>query len=77
MDFLVLLQKKVVRIIYGKKAKGHTYPLVEKVKLLTCEYINKYFLSRRMYRIHHGNITVLDGYFIKNSYTHSHNAGQT
>ena len=73
MSSLVLLQKKIVRIICGVRPREHTDPLFKRLKILNCENINKYLLSRLMYRIHHGYITMLDGYFIKNSNIHTHN----
>ena len=77
MNSVVLLQKKIIRIICGVKPREHTDPLYIKLKLLKCEDINKYLLSRLMYRIHHGDITMLDGYFIKNSNIHNHNTRQS
>ena len=77
MNSVVLLQKKIIRIICGVKPREHTDPLYIKLKLLKCEDINKYLLSRLMYRIHHGDITMLDGYFIKNSNIHNYNTRQS
>ena len=77
MNSLVSLQKKIIRIICGVRPREHTDPLFKRLKFLNCEDINKYLLSRLMYRIHHGDITMLDGYFIKNSNVHTHNTRQT
>ena len=77
MNSVVLLQKKIIRIICWVKSREHTDPLYIKLKLLKCEDINKYLLSRFMYRIHHGDITMLGGYFIKNSNIHKYNTRQS
>ena len=61
MNNVVLLQKKIIRMICGVKPREHTDPLYIKPKLLKCGDLNKYLLSRLMYRIHHGDITILDG----------------
>ena len=77
MNSVVLLQKKIIRIICGVKPREHTDTLYIKLKLLKCEDINKYLLSRLMYRIHHSDITMIDGYFIKNSNIHNYNTRQS
>ena len=77
MNSLVLLQKKIIRIVCGVKPKEHTDPLLKKLKLLKCEDINKYLISRLMFRVHHRDITMLDGFFIKNSNIHNYNTRQT
>ena len=59
MNYVVLLQKKIIRIICGLKPREHTDPLYIKLKLLKFEDISKYLLSPLMYRIHHGDITML------------------
>ena len=58
------------------KPREHTYPLYIKLKLLNVK-TNKYLLSRLMFRIRHGDITMLDGYFIRNSNIHDYNTRQT
>ena len=77
MNSVVLLQTKIIRIICGVKSREHSDPLFIKLKLLKCEDINKYLLSRLVYRIHHGDITMLDRYFIKNSNINNFNTRQT
>ena len=57
--------------------KEHTGTLLKELKLLKCEDINKYLISRLMLRIHHRDITMPDGFFIKNSNIHNYNTRQT
>ena len=50
--------------------------LVIILKFLSCENIFKYLIGRLMYRIYHGELSVLHCLFTKNSDIHVHNTRQ-
>ena len=56
---LVVLQKRCVRIITSSKRLEHTEPLFEKLGLLRFHDINKYVLSKFLYRWFHKDLPPL------------------
>ena len=56
---LIILQKRCVRIITMSKYRDHTDPLFRKLGLLKIHGINKYFISKFMYRWYHEKLPSL------------------
>ena len=74
---LVLLQKNNHQnYMWGDTQRAY-WPIIQNIEALECEDINKYLISRLMFRIHHRDITMLDEFFIKNSNIHNYNTRQT
>ena len=73
---LLILQKRVMRIILGVHPRSPSEPLFITLKFLSCEHIFKYLIGRLMYRIYHGELSVLHCLFTKNSDIHVHNTRQ-
>ena len=73
---LLILQKRVMRIIRGVHPRSPSEPLFITLKFLGCENIFKYLIGRLMYRIYHGELSVLHCLFTKNSDIHVHNTRQ-
>ena len=69
---LQVLQKRAVRIILGVHPRSPSEPLFTTLKFLNCKNIFKYLIGRLMYRIYHGELHVLHGFFTKNSNIHVH-----
>ena len=62
---LLILQKRVMRIILGVHPRSPSEPLFITLKFLSCENIFKYLIGRLMYRIYHGELSVLHCLFTK------------
>ena len=62
---LLILQKRVMRIILGVHPMSPSEPLFITLKFLSCENIFKYLIGRLMYRIYHGELSVLHCLFTK------------
>jgi len=77
LEPLFRLQKKIVRIICGVKPREHTEGLFLKLKLLKLEKINTYLVSRLMFKVHHGIITMFGDMFIKNKDIHNYETRQS
>ena len=60
---LQVLQKRAVRIILGVHPRSPSEPLFTTLKFLNCKNIFKYLIGRLMYRIYHGELHVLHGFF--------------
>ena len=60
---LQVLQKRAVRIILGVHPRSPSEPLFTTLKFLNCKNIFKYLIGRLMYRIYHGKLHVLHGFF--------------
>ena len=60
---LQVLQKRAVRIILGVHPRSPSEPLFTTLKFLNCTNIFKYLIGRLMYRIYHGELHVLHGFF--------------
>ena len=73
---LLILQKRVMRIILGVHPRSPSEPLFITLKFLSCENIFEYLIGRLMYRIYHGELSVLHCLFTKNSDIHVHNTRQ-
>ena len=75
---LLILQKRVMRIILGVHPRSPSEPLFITLKFLSelCENIFKYITGRLMYRIYHGELSVLNCLLTKNSHIHVHNTRQ-
>ena len=73
---LQVLQKRAVRIILGVHPRSPSEPLFTTLKFLNCKNIFKYLIGRLMYRIYHGELHVLHGFFTKNSNIHVHDTRQ-
>ena len=73
---LLILQKRVIRIILGVHPRSPSEPLFITLKFLSCENIFKYLIGRLMYRIYHGELSVLHCLFTKYSDIHVHNTRQ-
>ena len=58
LDYLIKLQKRVIRIIAGVHPRTHTDPLFRKLNLLKCEDINKYLIGRLMFRTHNNEMPI-------------------
>ena len=65
LDYLIKLQKRVIRIIVGVHPRTHTEPLFRKLNLLKCEDINKYLIGRLMFRIHNNEMPIFRNFFYK------------
>ena len=63
---LVLLQKRCIRIITRSKFREHTAPLFAKLGLLNLNGINKYAISKFMYKWYHKELPNL----FLNKFTH-------
>ena len=74
---LLILQKRVMRIILGVHPRSPSEPLFITLKFLSFENIFRYLIGRLMYRIYHGELSVLHCLFTKNSDIHVHNTRQT
>ena len=73
---LQVLQKRAVRIILGVHPRSPSEPLFTTLKFLNCKNIFKYLIGRLMYRIYHGELHVLHGFFTKTSNIHVHDTRQ-
>ena len=73
---LQVLQKRAVRIILGVHPRSPSEPLFTTLKFLNCKNIFKYLIGHLMYRIYHGELHVLHGFFTKNSNIHVHDTRQ-
>ena len=64
---LQVLQKRAVRIILGVHPRSPSEPLFTTLKFLKCKNILKfkYLIGRLMYRIYHGELHVLHGFFLR------------
>ena len=62
---LLILQKRVMRIILGVHPRSPSEPSFITLKFLSCENIFKYLIGRLMYRIYHGELSVLHVLFTK------------
>ena len=62
---LQVLQKRAVRIILGVHPRSPSEPLFTTLKFLNCKNIFKYLIGRLMYRIYHGELHVLHGFFLR------------
>ena len=76
IESLQVLQKRAVRIILGVHPRSPSEPLFTTLKFLNCKNIFKYLIGRLMYRIYHGELHVLHGFFTKNSNIHVHDTRQ-
>ena len=76
LDYLIKLQKRVIRIIAGVHPRTHTEPLFRKLNLLKCEDINKYLIGRLMFRIHNNEMPIFHNFFTRNRDVHSHDTRQ-
>ena len=76
LEPLLILQKKVTRIILGVHPRSPSEPLFITLKFLSCENIFKYLIGCLMYRINHGELSVLHCLFRKNSDIHVHDTRQ-
>ena len=75
---LVLLQKRCVRIITRSKFRDHTDPLFQTLGLLKLHDINKYVMSKFMYKWYHDELPAI----FKNKFTpvtdiHEHGTRQS
>ena len=73
---LQVLQKRAVGIILGVHPRSPSEPLFTTLKFLNCKNIFKYLIGHLMYRIYHGELHVLHGFFTKNSNIHVHDTRQ-
>ena len=76
LEPLLILQKKVKRIILCVHPRSPSEPLFITLKFLGCENIFKYLIGCLMYRINHGELSVLHCLFRKNSDIHVHDTRQ-
>ena len=73
---LLISQKRVIRIILSVHPRSPSEPLFITMKFQSCENIFKYLIGRLMYKIYHGELSVLHCLFTKNSDIHVHNPRQ-
>ena len=73
---LLILQKRVMRIILGVHPRSPSEPLFITFKFMSFENIFIYLIGRLMYRIYHGELSVLHCLFTKISDIHEHNTRQ-
>ena len=69
--------KKALRIITGVHPRSPSEPLFRQLKFLNCENIFKYLVGRLMYRVYHGELSILQFLFVKNSDIHMHDTRQS
>ena len=75
---LITLQKRCIRIISSAKYRDHTDPLFKKLRLLKFVDINKYLLSKFMYKCYRNYVPVLfNDMFTSISDVHSHETRQS
>ena len=72
----LILQKRALRIITGVHPSSPSEPLFRQLKFLNCEIIFKYLVGRLMYRVYHGELTILQFLFIKFIDIHMHDTRQ-
>ena len=73
LEPLLILQKMVIGIFLGVHPRSPSEPLFITLKLLSCENIFKYLICRPVYRIYHGELSVLHCLFTINSDVNAHN----
>ena len=66
---LLILQKRVMRIILGVHHRSPSEPLFITLKFISCENIFKHLIGRLIYRIYHGELSVLHCLFTKKKCT--------
>ena len=78
LDKLYIMEKKVVRIIYGVKPRTHTKPLFEDVKILDIFQINKHLIGKFMFSVYKStNLDIFISMFVSNSSIHDHDTRQS
>ena len=72
------MQKKDVRIIYGVKARSHSKPLFEDVKILDMFIINKYLIGKFMFNVYKStSLDIFMSMFVYNSSIDAHDTRQS